>query len=173
MHIRQAAHWDPSSVPTFWINHASRLVMRRFEECLRPFGFGMAYLPVAIALEEHGPLQQTDLLEYARVEQPTMAALLVRMERDRLVVRKPDPSDARARLVALTPRAKSVLTSVKEAMGAVVAEAMVGISEADRTVLVRALQLIVHNLRDEPVDTGAARRTGRRRRVRGAARLPG
>ena len=126
--------------------------MRRFEERLRPLGFGMAYLPVAIALEEHGPLQQKDLLRYARVEQPTMAALLARMERDRLIARKSDPTDARARLVALTPRAKSVLASVKEAMAAVVEEAMSGISEADRNVLVMSLQLVVHNLTEETVD---------------------
>jgi MarR family transcriptional regulator for hemolysin len=155
MQRRQAARWDPASVPTFWINHASRLIMRRFEERLRPLGFGMAYLPVAIALEEHGPLQQKDLLGYARVEQPTMAALLARMERDRLIARKSDPTDARARLVALTPRAKSVLASVKEAMAAVVEEAMVGISEADRNVLVSGLQLVVRNLGDETVDPAA------------------
>ena len=126
--------------------------MRRFEERLRPLGFGMAYLPVAIALEEHGPLQQKDLLAYARVEQPTMTALLARMERDRLITRKHDPADARARLVALTPRARSVLSSVKEAMAAVVEEALLGISAADRNVLVRALQLVVGNLGDQTVD---------------------
>jgi MarR family transcriptional regulator, transcriptional regulator for hemolysin len=134
--------------------------MRRFEERLRPLGFGMAYLPVAIALEEHGPLQQKDLLRYARVEQPTMAALLARMERDRLIARKADPTDARARLVALTPRAKSVLASVKEAMAAVVEEAMVGISEADRNVLAMSLQLVVHNLKDERVDPALEPRSG-------------
>jgi MarR family transcriptional regulator, transcriptional regulator for hemolysin len=124
---------------------------------------------VAIALEEHGPLQQKDLLRYARVEQPTMAALLARMERDRLIARKSDPTDARARLVALTPRAKSVLASVKEAMAAVVEEAMAGISETDRNVLVRALQLVVRNLGDETVDPASkpnvakrASSTGRR-----------
>jgi MarR family transcriptional regulator for hemolysin len=126
--------------------------MRRFEERLRPLGFGMAYLPVVIALEEHGPLQQKDLLAYARIEQPTMTALLARMERDRLITRKRDPTDARARLVALTPHATSVLSTVKEAMTAVVDEAMLGISAADRGILVRALQLVVRNLGDETVE---------------------
>ena len=101
MQSRQAAPWDPGSAPTFWINHASRLIMRRFEERLRPLGFGMAYLPVAIALEEHGPLQQKDLLAYARVEEPTTLALLARMERDRLITGKYDPTEARARLSSL------------------------------------------------------------------------
>ena len=81
-----------------------------------------------------------------------MTALLARMERDRLITRKHDPADARARLVALTPRARSVLSSVKEAMAAVVEEALLGISAADRNVLVRALQLVVGNLGDQTVD---------------------
>ena len=109
----------------------------------------MAYLPVAIALEQHGPLKQKDLLAHARVEQPTMTALLGRMERDRLIARKSDPTDARARLVTLTPHAKSVLAQVKKAMATVVEEAMAGVREADRKVLVEALQLVVQNLGDE------------------------
>jgi MarR family transcriptional regulator for hemolysin len=153
MQRRQAAGWDPGSAPTFWINHASRMIMRRFEERLRPLGFGMAYLPVAIALEEQGPLQQKDLLAYARVEQPTMTALLARMERDRLIVRKDDPTDARARLVALTPRARSVLSNVKEEMATVVEDALAGISEADRNVLATALQRVVRNLGGGTIDS--------------------
>jgi MarR family transcriptional regulator, transcriptional regulator for hemolysin len=140
--------WDPQSSPTFWINHASRVIMRRFEERLRPLGFGMAYLPVAVALEEHGPMQQKDLLEHARIEQPTMASLLARMERDGLIVRKADPSDARARLVALTPRAKNALTRVKEAMRVVVEDATAGIGDKEQAVLMKTLQTIVKNLAD-------------------------
>src|SRR4051812_26796376 len=31
--------WDLGSSPTFWINHASRLLMRHFEQRLRPLDF--------------------------------------------------------------------------------------------------------------------------------------
>ncbi len=68
--------------PTFWINHASRLIMREFEQLLRPLGFGTAYLPVVMLLEQHRELQQRQLADFVRVEQPTMAALLTRMQRD-------------------------------------------------------------------------------------------
>ena len=140
--------WDPQSSPTFWINHGSRAIMRRFEEKLRPLGFGMAYLPVAIAIETHGPMQQKDLLDHARVEQPTMTSLLARMERDGLIVRKADPSDARARLVSLTPRAKGVITRVKRAMSDVVESALAGIDAKEQAVLMKTLQKIVTNLDD-------------------------
>lgn len=146
MQKRQAPVWDPRSAPTFWINQASRMVVRRFEDRLRPLGFSMAYLRVAVALDEHGPLQQRDLLEHVSIEQPTMTALLNRMERDRLLVRRHDPADARARLVALTPRGSAVLTKAKEAMPNVVEEAMLGVSGEDQKKLILTLQLVVKNL---------------------------
>ncbi len=138
--------WDPTASPTFWINDASRMVMRRFEERLRPLGFGMAYFRVVVTLEEHGIVQQKDLLKIIQVEQPTMAELLKRMERDRLIARKPDPSDSRAQLIGLTPRARAALERAKTEMSHVVEQAMTGISAKDREVMVRALKVVVMNL---------------------------
>lgn len=148
MKVKGGPAWAPESVPTFWINHASRLIMRHFEEQLRPLGFGMAYLPVIIALEENGPLLQRDLLERAHVEQPTMAALLGRMERDGLIVRAPDPADGRARRVSLTAKAKARLPAVMNAMQRVVERAMSGVSERERAALMATLQRVVENLDD-------------------------
>ncbi|MEO8184857.1 MAG: MarR family transcriptional regulator [Deltaproteobacteria bacterium] len=149
--------WDPASTPTFWINHASRALLRSFEDQLRPLGFGMAYLPVAIALEENGPLQQKDLLEHAHVEQPTMAALLSRMERDGLITRTAAPDDGRARLIALTPRAKANLSKGKQAMRGVFDRALAGVSERKRSALITTLRTVVNNL-------GAASASARRQR---------
>ena len=149
MQTRQVL-WDPTSVPTFWINHASRLLMRHFDERLRPLGLSMAYLHVAITIQEHGPLQQTELLRFVHVEQPTMAALLKRMERDRLISRKPDPRDSRAKLVALTSRARTAVANAKDMMTKVVEEALAGVSEPDQRRLVELLQLVIRNLSDDP-----------------------
>ncbi|MEY2936850.1 MAG: hypothetical protein RL033_7599 [Pseudomonadota bacterium] len=106
----------------------------------------MAYLPVAIALEQNGPLQQKDLLERVHVEQPTMAALLSRMERDGLITRKPAPEDGRARLIALTPRAKANLSKGKQAMREVLDRALDGVSERQRSELITTLRRVVDNL---------------------------
>src|ERR1700742_1491528 len=101
MKVKSEPLWDPESTPSYWINHASRLLLRHFEQILRPLGFGMAYLPVAGALSRDGALQQKDLAERTHVEQPTMAALLGRMERDGVITRTPHPGDKRANLIAL------------------------------------------------------------------------
>lgn len=149
MRSRQAP-WDPTSVPTFWINHASRLLIGRFDERLRPLGFSMANLRVAFTLKEHGPLQQTEILRFIHVEQPTMVAMIKRMERDGLVLRKPDPKDSRARLLSLTPRASRALSSAKEALAGVVDEALAGVPEDDRAALTKTLQTVVGNLSGSP-----------------------
>lgn len=149
MIIKREPDWNPASSPTFWINHASRLLMRLFEQRLRPLDFGMAYLPVVIALEENGALLQKDLAERAHVEQPTMAALLARMERDGLIVRKPHPKDKRASLISLSRKAKDRLPSAKEQLGEVLEQAMSGFEEAERAMIIELLQRVVGNL-DKP-----------------------
>lgn len=146
MKVKPEPRWDPESTPSFWINHASRLLMRRFEERLRPLDFGMAYLPVAVALKDNGALLQKDLAAHAHVEQPTMAALLVRMERDGLITREPHPGDKRASQISLSAKAKARLPSAKERLGEVAEQATSGFSEDERATLVALLRRVVSNL---------------------------
>lgn len=146
MHVKPTSDWKPVATPTFWINHGSRLIMRTFEKRLRKLGLGMAYIPVMMALEEEGPLTQTDLLARAHVEQPTMAALLARMERDGVISRDPHPSDQRASLVSLTAKAKARLPKVKESLREGAAQAMAGLSEPERATLIALLKRVVANL---------------------------
>ncbi|WP_394830284.1 MarR family transcriptional regulator [Pendulispora rubella] len=148
MKVKKGPRWDPESAPTFWINHASRLLMRLFEQSLRPLGFGMAYLPVAIALEENGPLLQKDLADRAHVEQPTMAALLARMERDGLIAREPHPGDRRASLVSLTAVAKGRVPVARERLIDGAERALAGFSAGERATLIALLQRVVRNLHD-------------------------
>jgi MarR family transcriptional regulator, transcriptional regulator for hemolysin len=76
---------------------------------LRALGFATAQLPVLTALKDGARLSQIELARWARVEQPTMAQLLARMERDGLVGREPDPDDRRSSLVSLTDEARARL----------------------------------------------------------------
>lgn len=146
MKNKKSPHWNPSSIPTFWINHASRLLMRQFEQRLRPLGFGMAYLPTLMALEEDGALLQKHLAERARVEQPTMAALLARMERDGLIARDPHPDDKRASQISLSARARQSLPVALRQLTEIADRATEGFSEAERATLMTLLQRVVNNL---------------------------
>lgn len=125
--------------------------MRRFEQQLRPLGFGMAYVPVVITLQENGALSQKELAQRAHIEQPTMAALLARMERDGLIAREPHPSDGRVSQISLTARAKARLPAAKEVMQQIADQAVAGFSDRERATLLRLLGRVVKNL-DEPVE---------------------
>ena len=146
---KKPLHWDLVSKPTFWINHASRLLVRKFEQQLRPLDFGMAYLPVVMAIEENGPLLQKNLAELAHVEKPTMAALLVRMERDGLIQQDPHPSDKRARLISLSVKAKRRLPSAKKRLGEVAGQATSGLNEEERAMIIALMRRVVNNLEQQ------------------------
>ena len=90
------------STPGHLISLAARAFERLSELRLKPFGFGVGYLPVLVALKEGKAQSQRDLARFARVEQPSMAQMLARMERDGLVRRTPDPDDGRSSRISLT-----------------------------------------------------------------------
>ena len=113
---------------------------------LRPLDFGMAYLPVVMALREEGGLTQKELAERACVEQPTMAALLVRMERDGLILREPHPTDKRSSKILLSAKAKARVPEVMKQLGEVAERATEGLKKSERATLIGLLQRVVDNL---------------------------
>ncbi|MEK6420256.1 MAG: MarR family transcriptional regulator [Burkholderia gladioli] len=80
----------------------TRLFTRVVDRPLRDLGFALSQVPVLGLLKAAGALSQAELARRMQVEQPSMAQLLNRMERDGLVCRVPDPEDKRSRLISLT-----------------------------------------------------------------------
>lgn len=93
------------STPGHLISLAARAFERLSELRLKPLGFGVGYLPVLVAIKDGKAQSQRDLARFAKVEQPSMAQMLARMERDGLIRRTPDPADGRSSRIALTETA--------------------------------------------------------------------
>lgn len=91
------------------------VTLRGEEARLKPLGFGVGHLPVLIALRDGLASTQRDLARFARVEQPPMAQMLARMERDGLIRRAPDPADGRSSRVSLTRAARARLPDAEAA----------------------------------------------------------
>jgi MarR family transcriptional regulator for hemolysin len=130
----------------FWINLASRSILRVLDARLRPLGFAMSHLPVLRALADGGSLSQKDLARMARVEQPTMAEMLARMERDGLVQREPNPEDKRGSLTSLTRSARVRFPKARETLIAGERQAMAGFSDHEKALLLELLQRVVKNV---------------------------
>ncbi|MGH2991609.1 MAG: MarR family winged helix-turn-helix transcriptional regulator [Solirubrobacterales bacterium] len=89
---------------------AERFAERGFAE-VRP-SYGSVLVPL---LEEDG-LRMGELAARSRLAKQTMTTLVRLVERDRLVVRRPDPQDGRAARVHLTDRARDFRPIAEETL---------------------------------------------------------
>lgn len=78
-------------------------------------------MPDRAALQPDG-IRLTDLAEQASVTKQTTGALVDELERAGYVVRKPDPADARARLVTLSARGRRLCAAAASELAKVEAE---------------------------------------------------
>jgi MarR family transcriptional regulator, transcriptional regulator for hemolysin len=99
--------WDPMAHHGHYFSRIARALTRIGDIRLRDLGFATAQLPVLAALKNGARMSQTDLARWAKVEQPTMAQMLARMERDGLIRREGDPNDRRSSVISLTNQARA------------------------------------------------------------------
>ena len=154
MHDDKSPGWNPRASASFWINIASRSLQRLQETRLRPLGFGMNQMPILHALKDGASRSQKDLAHFARVEQPTMAEMLARMERDGVVQREPNPKDRRGSLTSLTRRSRLRWPNAKMELIQAENEVMAGFSAAEKETLRSLLQRVVSNIESEVTDCG-------------------
>jgi len=138
--------WQPKETAENLIGRASRLLTRVGDARLKSLGLAGGHLPVFAMLKDGSALTQAELAKLARVEQPTMAATLARMERDGLIRRDPDPADGRRSLVRLTPRALNKLPELMKLRDAFAEEALAGFDADERERLAGMLRRIIANV---------------------------
>ena len=137
------------ATPGHLINRIARLGNRWTEPRLQKLGLAVAQLPVFGALRSLGPLSQKELARITHVEQPTMAQLLARMERDELVQRTPDPKDGRSSLVSLTPLALRKAAPAREILLEGNKAVLTGFTDREVKTLNRLLTRVLENLEKE------------------------
>jgi MarR family transcriptional regulator, transcriptional regulator for hemolysin len=143
---QSVAQWDPLASSSFWINRASKLLMQLQDERIRPLGLRVSQIPVLFALEHDGPISQRELAQRAKVEQPTMAEMLARLERDGVIERQPNPQDKRGSLNALTLKSRLQIPAAKATLVQMEKDMTKGFSEAEKVLLVSLLQRVIKNL---------------------------
>jgi DNA-binding MarR family transcriptional regulator len=146
---------DVLSTPGHLISLASRGFTRLSEARLKPLGFGVGHLPVLVALQDGGASTQRDLARFARIEQPPMAQMLARMERDRLIQRAPDPADRRSSRITLTAAARARLPDAVAVLLQGNREALRDFTDEEAGLLVALLTRVIANL-DEIAAAGPA-----------------
>lgn len=109
---------------------------------------GTAYSSVAwrvlADLERAGDARVSELAQQQRVAQPTMTALVQRLEGEMWVTRQPDPRDGRATLVHLTGQGSAALADYRRAAAARIVPLLEQLSHEDQRTLARAATLMQH-----------------------------
>ncbi|MBP0495507.1 winged helix DNA-binding protein [Roseomonas sp. SG15] len=137
---------DVLSTPGHLISLAARGFARLSEARLKPLGFGVGHLPVLVALQDGKASTQRDLARFARIEQPPMAQMLARMERDGLIQRSQDPKDGRSSRITLTEIALARMPNAIAALFEGNREALGDFTEEEADQLVALLRRLITSL---------------------------
>ena len=143
--------WDPTAHPGHYITRIARGLTRVGDARLRELGLATAQLPVLAALQDGKRMSQTELARWVKVEQPTMAQLLTRMERDGIIRREPDPTDRRSSLVSLTDKASAQLPAGRAVLRQGNKELTKGLSGQEVETLISLLRRVLVNVDTMPV----------------------
>ena len=105
--------------------------------------------PVIAWLMQLSGSTQADLSRIVGIEQPTMAITLRRMERDGMIVRRPDPAHARRSFISLTPRGKELSQIMRHAALEVEHIAYAGLTRAEIKEFFRLAGVMTQNITAE------------------------
>ncbi|MDP2081513.1 MAG: MarR family transcriptional regulator [Pseudotabrizicola sp.] len=126
---------------------AARIVEREFAEALAPFSLAPAQFAIIDLLDRTGDLRPAVIARALDVETSTITLSLKRAERDGLVSRVPDPTDARSILISLCPDGLDRLLPARKAMTAVEDRLTEGLTQEHRAALRFAMNLITKQRR--------------------------
>jgi MarR family transcriptional regulator, organic hydroperoxide resistance regulator len=125
---------------------AAKLLREAADETMNRHGVRVGQHIVLTVLWEQDGLTPGEIARRLRVATPTIVNTATRMEEAGLVVRRPDPADARLVRLYLTARGRAVREPVREARAALEREATATLTAAERDHLRSALVKIIAQL---------------------------
>lgn len=93
-------------------------------------------------VQEIGPSRIGDLAQADHCSQPTMTTQVQRLEKLGWLTRRPDPDDARAWLVEITPDGTDQLSSARDARTGAIRELLASLSQEEQDVLEEAAAIM-------------------------------
>ncbi len=99
-------------------------------------------------IDDLGPSRIGDLARADHTSQPTMTTQVQRLEAEGWVTREPDPADARAVLVAITPAGRNALSQARARRAEVVAPHVAALSTHEHDTLADAVEILRRLLAD-------------------------
>lgn len=140
-------------------------VSRLVNECMMDEGVSLARSKFLFLLSCEGPQRSTDIAAALGFAPRTVTEAIDGLERDKLVVREPDPNDRRAKIVSITETGLTVMNAAMEPKHKIVKAIFEVLDEEQKTQLAQILECLsartqeLQRARDE-ADEGASRQAG-------------
>jgi MarR family transcriptional regulator, organic hydroperoxide resistance regulator len=128
---------------------AGKLLREAADEAMGRHGVRVGQHIVLSALWQQDGLTPGEIARRLDIATPTIVNTATRMEEAGLLVRRPDPADARLVRLYLTGRARSARKSVRAARARLERHATATLTAAERAHLESSLVKIIAQLRDE------------------------
>ncbi len=133
-----------------WVERGLRL---QLDTALAPHGLTTPEYTALSALRLRDGLSSAQLARRTLVSAQAMNRVVISLEERRLVVRTPDPENARIHRASLTARARRLLESCDEAMASIEARLLSGLSRSEVEAMRYGLESCVAAL-GTPLDPG-------------------
>jgi MarR family transcriptional regulator for hemolysin len=141
---------------SYWITTTAHALERAIAEDLAPHGITFRQWQVIAWLAHDGILSQSELADRMKVEPPTLAGIIDRMERDGWIVRCECPGDRRKKLLKPTEKVAPVWETIANVARRVRARASRNFTPEQLESLKAMLGAIRENLgQDAPEDEPA------------------
>lgn len=106
-------------------------------------------LSALATLDKHGPLRSGELAAREAVTAPTMTRVLSSLAERGLVVREPDPTDARSVRVSLSPAGVQALARIRSERTALLGARVARLTDEQRQSLIAALPALEALIEDD------------------------
>ena len=129
-----------------------RLVVGRLHRRIRIDGresIPPLQLSALVTVEQHGPLRLSELARREAVTAPTMSRVLAALDEQGLVIRTPDPHDARGVRIVLSEEGAARIAEVRSHRTALVARRLARLDDEERERIAAALPALEAPLVDD------------------------
>jgi MarR family transcriptional regulator for hemolysin len=129
----------------YLLKDVSRRYVARFERHAGEVSLTLTQCKVLLYLSKNEGASQVRLCDLTDIEPMMMVRILDRMEADKLLERRPDPEDRRARRLYLTRKSAPLLDEIERISEVTRNEIFAGVSKADREAFLRVLEHVHEN----------------------------
>jgi MarR family transcriptional regulator, transcriptional regulator for hemolysin len=142
-----------------WLLRISRLWRREANAAVESFGLSEATILPLLQLGRLGDgVRQMELASALGIEGPSLVPQLDALEKARLVIRKPDPTDRRAKALHLTARGKILLEKIEPFLEDIRDRLLADVSAQDLATCFDVLQKIQRAAQDIQREKDVGRR---------------